>query len=793
MTRILTIDGVDYDQAGRKAASLIVDAFCAWDLDDDAWLEFHEHAAGYQPMFVGRKPVEYRIDGVLRFRGATTLVEPSLSREGRTWGYRCVGLKHLVHTLPFTALDGSGRVSYNLPVTDEESIPSRRGLSVGEIVKAVLESNAAALASIGVGWDAATEAQLAAMTLVPPNPCEIAGVNLGEAIGQILRWNSQNVRFVILPSGLIRFVDASGLGLLGTTAEVHALTLGVDPIHPPMLRRDWSGCAPRVVVRGRGDVRPARVSLLGGELVPAWTMDQQNAWKDSDYTHPGDASDVGTVATTTGPTTIEVQSSDAGREWPVNFWNKRDAWIHLKKSTGLGVAYSVSAPVVACDALTAGGTATLTLRIELENSASDAWEEYELIGKTAPLEDDDDDTGLSNVWRLFDVVTPGGFVEDHLATSSEVPFPFYGLNGASSQLVSTPVCNLLYAGGAIPATFKVVPETGQVLFDEPIVRTLSSAEALAAGGSAVTPPDDVLMLLLYSRGALEASHPPDVAGVPQYAGTAHTEAGMTNTLVVDAPQWGYVGNQPRMAEFARMVHETLCDVVCEGVAVYQGVFEAVLDVDDGHALNFAAACGETGDESAALTVRSVVVRFNHQGGGSAATMEMTLSNRVDFRTDPGLYTHSMSQVGGGGFGAGASNGYLSAGAPIYGSGSGWIGRSEYGYSGPMEVDASHVDWDNGRDLRESGARSFKAREASKAEQRQKSRDDQATFTREARRSAKDEQAERERTTSDGPLPFGQAKPDRDSKARAEARARNAAEAEERKRKAAERRRREQGG
>jgi len=121
MTRVLTIDGTDYDVDGWNAAGLSVDAFCAWDLDGDSWLEFHEIAAAPWATWQGRKSVEYRRDGVLRFKGVTTLAEPG--ETARHWGYRCQGLKLLMNEVTITAPDFSGQVTYNLPLTDEESTP----------------------------------------------------------------------------------------------------------------------------------------------------------------------------------------------------------------------------------------------------------------------------------------------------------------------------------------------------------------------------------------------------------------------------------------------------------------------------------------------------------------------------------------------------------------------------------------------------------------------------------------------------------------------------------------------
>ena len=108
MASILTVAGVAYDQSARKASSLVVDGW-GWDHEADYWLEFHEHHAGYQPKFPGPRAVTFSDHaGVLRFTGDITADRPDWSDVGRTWCYRCQGLKMRGNQLPVTGLDGPG-------------------------------------------------------------------------------------------------------------------------------------------------------------------------------------------------------------------------------------------------------------------------------------------------------------------------------------------------------------------------------------------------------------------------------------------------------------------------------------------------------------------------------------------------------------------------------------------------------------------------------------------------------------------------------------------------------------
>lgn len=648
MPSVLTINGVDYDQSGRKASSLVVDGF-GWDLDGDFWLEFHEYAAGYQPRFTGPRAVSYTdADEVLRFAGDIVGVQPGWSDEGRTWGYRCSGLKTRCNQIPVTGIDGSGVLAYNLRLVDEDYVQDLAGKSVGDILEAVLTLHATALGALGVSTDATTAAQLATMTLVPPDPVYVQGERLMDALDSILRNHQKHVRLVVLPSGLVRFVDV-------TAGTARTLTLGVDPVDPPLFSRDWSSCATRVVVRGRGKIAPANLSLSDETLVPAWDGTQQSNWKWADFAAPGDAYDKGAVTAVNGPTSITVASSFSGRTWPANFWNDRQAWIYLTKTTGTGLTYKEARPVTACSALSSGGTATITLGHPLENAGMGAFDEYELIGRVAQLGDD----GLNNVWRLLNVVTPGGWVESHMVKQFPVPVPFVGINNASAFMTSAPVCMIVYQGNAFPATFRVLPETGQILFDRPIVETINQPQALEAGGSGINIPDDLIVLLPYSRGALEAPYPPDVAGSPQYAGLAYSQAGLERTRYADVDSWAYEGNYNQMADLAAMLHRSVCDTVVAGSVRYKGAYKDVWGPDIGHRLNIAAACGATGDEALNAPVRSVAVRLHWQGGGLLAETTMQVSTRRDPTTSEGYYCH-LSQLGSGGM----SGGFATLGGPM---------------------------------------------------------------------------------------------------------------------------------
>ena len=368
----------------------------------------------------------------------------------------------------------------------------------------------------------------------------------------------------------------------------------------------------------------------------------------SDFEKPGDAYDVGIVTTLHGRPDQHQhrQVLRRGRAaWPANFWNDRQAWVYVNKTTATGLAYTESRPVTANTALSAGGTSTLTLGLNLDNSASTAWDKYTLVGKAGDLA-----AGRNNVYRLFNVVTPGHWVEQHLVKSFPQPVPFIGLNNASAMMVSNPVCMVVYHGAPADsplATFRVNPNAGQILFDRPFIESINQPSDLQTGGAAVVQADDLVVLLAYSRGALSAVYPADVGGVPQYGGAAYTQAGLARTLYADVDSWQYEGNQAAMVSLAQMLWQSRCDTVVSGTVRYKGEYTTVLDPGIGHRLSFASNCGTTGDESLKRApVRAVSVKLVWQGGGLLTTTDVSVSSRRDPRTSEGMYMH-LSQFGSG--------------------------------------------------------------------------------------------------------------------------------------------------
>lgn len=133
-TSILTVGGTSYTQSGRKSARLIVDGW-GWDVDNDYWLEFSEYAAVQTPAFTGPAAVTLTFGGTTYFTGDLISVQPTWGELGRTWGYRCLGLKYRANWIPVTATDGSGLIRFNVDISDyDDYIPSLANQTVGQII-----------------------------------------------------------------------------------------------------------------------------------------------------------------------------------------------------------------------------------------------------------------------------------------------------------------------------------------------------------------------------------------------------------------------------------------------------------------------------------------------------------------------------------------------------------------------------------------------------------------------------------------------------------------------------------
>ena len=587
------------------------------------------------------------------------------------------------HTDSNTGVDSS---AYNLALDNQQSdyIAARAGRTVGEILADVLtmDANAAALDAAGIGaytslspptLPATTTGDLSALTLIPPAPVYFGGEKFWEAVVSFLgQWAPNHWAYVEPATGKIRVVDTR-------TFTDKTLTFGTDPVRPTGISRDLDPCFGRVVVLGEpvaemgcyataagtlsespfahdgltiaqakaawtptDDAAPGMapgqataISVISGGAVSAGTIvlvvgdgtgASYTATRTGDkitalvkvsggtgYTRadfsidaPGGAcADSGTCVCTS-TTTVNLTSDNAGATWPANFWDQaaghKAATIILNYSAGSGSTTTAQRRIVANASHAPGSTSSVTLDLALPHTLFDT---YTLCGYS---------NTSSAVWKVY--ALPSG-VGAKLAKQSIYPMPYRNANGVGITMVSTPMGVVRYSSNHLPPYNEVMvgisvdPASGTVRF--------GNATYLTAGGRA---PDDVRVIVPIYTGANAATYPADVAGVPQYTGTA-AAAGWEKTLTVCCRSWRDPANQTAMLAYAADLLDSVKDIVMEGSVTYLGFYEDALT--PGIRLNIAGNGYTTGWESAALPVVESELLWN--ADGVSLTTVMKCSNR----------------------------------------------------------------------------------------------------------------------------------------------------------------------
>jgi hypothetical protein len=620
MAGILKIDGavIDLEDSPWSVQRLTLS------FDQADMLEFGETGVTLPPSLHCGQQAEYEEDGTLRFKGEIASVHPGTIGEGPiAVGYRALGLKWVAGNVPVTnPQDGTGVCRFNLPSSDPDYIPSLSGMSVKDILTYLFDGHAAALSAFGVvGYNAA---DLDPLTIVPPTTSGvlIQGASFVDQAEHFLQtWYAQFALY-IPADGIIRIVDTTDL--TQTT-----FTLDSDPITVEDVSRDTSQCYTRVVLRGFGLIEPAYLSLADGTLTEAFTTADKLAWTWYSFIQPTGGISDGTITAVTS-TQITVRSEDASQTWPVNYWNSIEAVVQLVNPAVSDISFTESRQITACTALTAGGTSVLTLDTPLNNSG---YSVYHIWGQPPKG---------SDTWRLYNIKPQS--VAQHLVKQFAHSIPWRPTDQTVVQTLfpAAVIChspNGRKPYDEFPATFEILPATGQIRFSEPVVRPFGSLPKLQKGGASIDGiPDDIKVVLAYSRGTLQAVCPPDVYGVPQYSGTGYTDDGIENTLYRDYPQWQWGNDSSSYQELACQILKTVSDTLVTGTLTWYGKLSSALDL--GIAVNVARVGGTTGLESINAAARTVVLELPQEGPSPWITRLMFSTQRRPFSGDA-LYTHPM--------------------------------------------------------------------------------------------------------------------------------------------------------
>lgn len=577
MDTVLTINGVDYTAAQRAAARIAINGMHVVG-GGYSTLDFSEVGIGTpfptwrDWLAVSLKTVS---DGVTVYSGYIIGCQSGQSGEGWTHGYSTRDRRWAADKLvPVTATDGTGTAVYNRTPDDEYGTASDRGLTLGTIVQRVLTVPATATRLHALGLmnytslspptlPAATLADLALMTVVPPSPVAFQGKAIFSQVEQhASRWMPRFVQGVG-QDGTLRFRDST------STASYTPRTITLpsrfgsgDPVPRwPSVRRSSENVANRYTIRGGPKVEAYILSLLDGTLAEGFSSTDKSTWTYYDFIRPKGASDAGTVTSMTS-TSATLQSGDNTVTWAANFWSGNQATVFLLNPVATGLSLIETRTVTSNAAMTAGSTAVVHWDSSLPTDSS-SYTKYRITGTAGagidtfrlyyPREPQSGATGLAT------------YVGAHMVRRSARPVHWANVSKSFDEFYTQAVV----VGGnplaSLPLQVEPVPSLGGYRFVQPTVTVFGDLGKLKSGSPTTVAdglPSDVQILALYSRGALSAVYPADVSGVPQYGGTAGA-AGIQIDEYLDFPTWLDAGGAPDMTTLANEHCVTTQDVVYE--------------------------------------------------------------------------------------------------------------------------------------------------------------------------------------------------------------------------------------
>lgn len=571
------------------------------------------------------KEITWANGGTTRFVGDVVGVSPSFTGLGWVLTYQCLGLRNRLDWFPHTDSNtGVASSPFNLQPENSLYNPARAGRTVGQILASVLTmpDNAAWCDLCGIGnytglptsptLPGVTTADLALMTAIPPHEVYVGSDKFGMALDGFVQQWAPNYRMWVDPDGNFRFKDIR-------TFPPATFTMGYDPVEPSDLTRDVGDCFQRVVARGQPIAVLAVLKLSDGDLVENFAHDgltnaqAKAAWTPADFQQPGTAQDTGTCTCTT-TTTIVVTSSSGSTAWVSGYWDQshQQGWINLSSSTIAGYTQYWSARIVACTALSAGGSSTITIDSPMPATSYD---KYTITGLA---------TGGSVVWTQYQIANTN--LWPRVTSQTTYPQPLVSPGGGNVSLTSSAVGIILWSLNgsppymSFPSWFTFNSTTGNLRFASPTWMIANNA-----------PPADVWAAIPIQTNPNTAIEPPDISGVPQYSGTSHSVDGLTKTLTIDLDDWRDPGSLPQVQAYASEVLDAVSNAVIEGSVVYYGLYPAALDF--GMSVNVAGADGgviayPTGWESAALPVLGVDVDWT-QDEGMLYRTTLHCSNRKD--------------------------------------------------------------------------------------------------------------------------------------------------------------------
>lgn len=700
MITVVTIDGVNLDVDDRIAAQMHLDGL-AVSLNGYDQFAFHIEGGAPSPVWFHGDSVEVTIDFELP---SPDDVGPELVFKGeitdRSWqpggphgwklGYTCQGLRYQSDRVPITAPDLTGNYVLNRQPDDPYGTEADRGLSIGEMFERVLtiQSVADALDAVGIQYaslspptlHADTAADLALLTVVPPQPVHLGGDAIFNTLEQVLgRW-MPTFLLVVPPSGILRCLDTQDISddigddphFLNRLLYLPGIDGVGDPgVGWPAIRSTTAHCATRVVLRGGPRTAAALLSTADGTLAEDWDPADEPSWTLYDYTSPGDAKDEGTVISMTG-NSAEVLSTNALVTWAADFWSDRQAQIFLIDTSVTGINAYINRRVTTCDAHTAGSTTTITWDAS-QPAPSSSFNKYRLVGGAG---------GNADISRLYTVREPDSgdtgldtYIGSHLVVRSPTPIKWAN----NSKAIDVFYAAAVVVGGTVatevPVGVEVLPGSGQFRLVVPAVLTHGNPADLnlayptdVAGGL----PIDVQIFALYATGVNSVAVPPDIMGVPQYEGSAYDDEGLEATLTIDVPSFRGEWDEASMTALGQAHLDSRKDTE------YTGTGELMAPptwnvLKLGYSLSYAIDGADSPWDMMQAPVQSCSVSWtNGQGPIHRTTWEFS-TRRRPFSGDD-MYLHPCT-----------------SGGDVLGGGGGGIGYADYAAMGLGGAFESHGD------------------------------------------------------------------------------------------------------
>ena len=628
------------------------------------------------------KRLELTINGDVVFVGIVRNRQAVHSDDtGISYAYTALGVESLMDDWPVVSpFDGTGSVSFNMATTDPGYDPTYDGLSIGEMILAMLQEPTTIeyLKAAGIGRyndageiDARTVTDLSTDFLDdyrPSTPVTFSGDQLLQSIRSVVQSAAPNFRvwFELVnepppdePTDpdqlytLIRFSD------LRTVESTFTIDMAEQP--HPQLNRSTSDSYSRVVVRGGPDIRPVILDLSDGDLeeffeMPPWLAtndDAKDAWNIGVWLNADIKKQIkGTCLCRRPRTAAEADPGDpayiadptssllADENWllvdPADntlTWAEDD---YEQSSTGLaGFLYVSREP-------TAGWQDMVNRRVVYNSALSAGGKSYLQLDDPLPTTDFTTFTMVPGIWpgsltyrrlRVKRKTAEGKSIAKYAQPAFPTPIPWSNTDGTPIGDVQTAIATIYFTPEDSEQRFancnlQVDRANEAIILEQPSVTFFGQPASLETGGATVDgQPENIRVLLPVALSPLEVIEPPNVSSTPVFEGTSYTEDGVERTHYVNLPDWVSESDTSPIRLWAQQLLDSIKDTVVEGQTMLFGYFPIM---HPGTRVEFEDACLPAGSfDNYATNAYACLLKFNHSPTEVLYHTELALSNRRD--------------------------------------------------------------------------------------------------------------------------------------------------------------------